>query len=515
MWTVKWKQLILLSLILVLVIGKEGLGYCTEKVLFNLDLTRLENQKVIFTLNGQIYFPVIMSCGIDATREQIKKFQADGFNCIYTPIDYPWIYSRDKEIESFLDVCRELNMPVIIELASWDYWHSFLSTDVSCNMMMSTGEYIRNYPDFANPRAKEEYLKRFRTVLEFLKPYFYSPIIAISIGPYDAYHIPDGEIHADFVVPEHTKIAQTWLPYGEYVSKDFRSYLIREGFLPKDLGFSRWEDVYPPTDRENAKNKVHWQAWMYYRREGYTLSWIKSTAELVKELTRLPVTMTLDLRPEIWEDWGTPGLSIANVFNFIIVYYYGLGPTEFGMIPRRLERISTEYNYSGVPLISLLEFSSALGGRTHAEDYILQSYPYVSGFQFGFFDKRGQGEVRYDAFVKTISKVREEDLWKIRDERAILAILLSKKDIYISEDVSSTLYREKIPYDVIYETNHVSDYRVIYIPAGQPYLEENLKVKEVLEEFVSSSGLLIEESKGNFLQQYLDEIRKIMKGGKI
>jgi len=495
-------------LFIVLSLTAIGQGNSSNLDTFNLGITRLENGKLIFTLNGLNFLPVIMSCGINSTEDQIRKFRDDGFNIVYTSIDYPWIYSKDKDIKQFLDICNRLKMPVIIELASWDYWHNFLSENISCNMKMSTGEYVRNYPDFLNPKTKEEYFKRFRVILEFLKPYYHSPIIAISIGAYDAYHIPDGEIHADFVVPEHTKIGQTWVPYGEYVSEDFRSFLIREGLSLKDLGFSKWEDVYPPYDRENAKTEVHWRSWIYYRREGYTLSWIKGIAEFVKGVAELPVTMTLDLRPDLWEDWGTPGLSIADVFDFVIVYYYGLGPPEFGVIPRRLERISTEYDHSNTPLVSLLEFSSAMGIPTRAEDYLLQSLPYVAGFQFGFFDKRGQGEPRYEAFAKTIAEIREKYLWRIRDEKAILAILLSKKDIYISEDISGILYKEKIPYDVIYDTKDIS-YKVIYITSGQFLLEENIQVRKALDDFVAQGGLVIDESRGNFLWDYLDKIMEI------
>jgi len=104
-------------LFIVLSLTAIGQGNSSNLDTFNLGITRLENGKLIFTLNGLNFLPVIMSCGINSTEDQIRKFRDDGFNIVYTSIDYPWIYSKDKDIKQFLDICNRLKMPVIIELA--------------------------------------------------------------------------------------------------------------------------------------------------------------------------------------------------------------------------------------------------------------------------------------------------------------------------------------------------------------------------------------------------------------
>lgn len=469
---------------------------------FYLTSTRIENGKLAFRLNDYIFVPIIRSWNIDETEKLVQqedKFRKDGFNIIYAALDYPWIFSKSQTIRKFLKTCDQLNIPVIVELQEWDYWRNWLKEHKKCNMKMCPffGEYVQTYPDFANPETKQEHLRRFKAILEFLKPYYHKPVIAISIGAYDYYLIPDGVVHRDFIVPLHTQINQTWLPYGEYVLSDFKAYLEIHGFLLEDLGFSEWEEIYLPHDLDHAKNQNHWISWMQYRRKSYTLGWIRSTVDLVKRISTLPVTMTLDLRSSDWEIWGTPALEIDESLDFVVAYYYNVGPPEFGIIPQKLERVVKDYDRSNTPLISLMEFSST---GTPAEDYILQSSPYVSGFAILFHG----GECRYNGFVETIKKVKEKNLWKAKEKKAYFAIFLSIEDIYVDEGVSQILYRQGISYDVIYNINDICNYKVIYIPAGQPILENNKEVQEILADFVKNGGVVIDRSKKDSLWEYLE-----------
>lgn len=382
---------------------------------YKLSFTKTSFNKHCFKLNNKNILPVILTQNVFLTsRKNIIKAKMDGFNILYLPIDSTYINTFENKIKSLLKDCIDENIPVIIEISLLSYW-GWLPKNKDCNMKFSNGDYVHYYPDFKNPKAKDEYLIRVSHILEFFRPYFYRPIVAISIGPYDFYHVPEVEEHLLFKTPFHTKQNQTYLPFGEYVLADFKNYLKEKGANPvrdhvlkgeafsngvnlEEIGFKNFNEVYLPESLDDARNEKHWNIWMEYRKFGYTLNWTKEVVEYIKEyVTGIPITMTLDVTALMYraDDWATPDIEYYyEIFDFLIIYYY---KEDFA---NQLKKILNRKKLK-IPLISLLEFSSDIGGEINAKNYIEHSLPYVSGFHF-----MDRGMKRYKDFVNRIKEIK-------------------------------------------------------------------------------------------------------------
>src|SRR5690606_31229333 len=127
---------------------------------------------------------------------------------------------------------------------------------------------------------------------------------------------------------QHGTFPQTWLPYSSWATTAYIGFLKETGFAPQDVGFDRWDAITPPTDFDTTRTPLHWSTWMWFRKDGYVLPWLADTARVVREASSLPVTVTLDLRPVIWDDWATSAHRWAEAFDFIIVYYYGMTDSQ-------------------------------------------------------------------------------------------------------------------------------------------------------------------------------------------
>lgn len=465
--------------------------------------TRLDmqgrNENVIFTLDGEPFFPIIASLpiphdGIDISA-QLAALQKQGFNMLYTQIDYPDIDSRVNDIDTFLVYANQAGFPVIIELQEWDYWHFWLRENEDKNMLMHNGDRVMTYPDFSEPEALEEHLRRFREIVKFLEPYADAPIVAISIGAYDYYHIPDGEKHNDFSVPPHSTFPQTWLPYGSHVGQAYISFLKEEGFTPEDVGAQDWESILPPSDGSNMGTQLHWLTWNWYRQEDYVLPWMQATVETVRNGSGLPVTVTLDVRPSIWGAWGTDGIRWGDIFDFVIVYYYGM--TNEADIHKRLKLLSHTYQSKGVPMISLLEFSSTLGVFMPADLYLNGSFPLVSGVQFGFAGTAFQHEKRLSSFLEHSLSYSVSRQWNSNKSDVNAAILLSSPDpfVYSSYGSAADVFLEVgIDYEVVYDIDNLGDYLIIYVPSNQPLLERQDGYYQTLSSLAQNGAEIIEGS---------------------
>ena len=440
--------------------------------------------KVLFTLGGRQLFPVVAylpDLASASTPAQVAALRQQGFNLVMAAIDYPWLEARRAEIDQFLQACAAGRMPVILELQEWDFWHNWLKQHPEANMLMSFGQRVSTYPDFANPDASNEHLRRYTAMASFAKAYQGKPIVALSIGAYDAYHIPDGETHADFSVPQHDDYPQTWLPYGEDVTAAYIAFLKQQGFTPSDLGFNSWDTVLPPKDAATIRTSLHWSSWNWFRKQGYVQPWLAGTASAVREAAGLPVTVSLDLRTADWDGWATAGEQWAEAFDFILVYYYGV--VDAGTVQTRLRLVSDAYIHKEVPIISMMEFSSALGLTTPADLYIQPSIPYVSGFMFGINQQAITHMRRLPDFLRLTAELKDNGEWRKGQSAARAAILLSSGDPGAEmsyEGGARVLDQAGIPFDVVYNVANLKGYQLVYIPSRQLLLARQPHYTETL-----------------------------------
>ncbi|MCD6385388.1 hypothetical protein J7M23_06380, partial [Candidatus Sumerlaeota bacterium] len=465
------------------------------------------NGKPYFKLNNKPFLPILTYCSLDVN--EMRKYKDAGFNMLYVAIDYPWVESASwkAKIRYFLKSASKLGIPIIIELQEWDFWKNWLKKHPDCNMVLANGDYVDTYPDYANPEARGEHLRRFQKIVEFLRPYFNQPIVAFSLGAYDAYHIPDGEIHIAFRTPPLTKLEQTFLPFGRYSLRAYKDYLQMQGIKPGDIGFERAEQIYLPIERDKAKNYLHWVSWIHYRRY-YTYQWLKDTADLVRSLTQLPVTVTYDIKFALAERWGTPVLREAELFDFLMVYYYEFRNLE--LIPQRYKAITGYYMKKGVPFIDMFD---APPPNDDVEKWIQLASPFVSGYFFlpskKIQERISKGKDLRSLFLNSVRKLQESGSWKEPPPRGEMAILLSRKDIYVTDriyEISSLPNFFGITYDIIFDKevkdapDVLNEYKVIYIPREQPLMKSDKDLMTVLADFQAKKGHFVIEEGRDFEQ---------------
>lgn len=463
-------------------------------------------EKMLFTLNGDPFFPVIASISISKGfgQSDVEALKAQGFNTIYTAVDYAWLEPRGAEIENFFRVNAAANMPVIVELGEWDYWRNWLREYPDANMMMPHGDSVITFADYANPAAKDEHLRRFSELSTYLGSYRNRPVIALSAGAYDYYHIPDGETHADFTVPQHSTFPQTWLPYGEWAETNYIDFLQAHGFTPTDVGFDTWDAVVPPSEWENIQTPLHWSSWMWYRKDGYVMPWLADTAAIAREASGLPISVSLDVRPAGWDAWATPTLGWADVFDFMFVYYYGMNNQQ--ETRERFQYFYGAYDARDVPLISLLEFSSVLGASTSAEDYLHASIPYIAGLQFGF-GGAARHEQRLEGFLNTAQEIADTDMWEATPLPAELGILVWAADsyIYAGYEVAARAADEAgVTFEAVYDLSDLENYQIIYVPPNQTLLERQPDYRAALS-LLREQGITVIEGVYRDLQDVLLE----------
>lgn len=457
-------------------------------------------EKMLFTLDERPFFPVVASIPLPEAgafaRADAEALRDQGFNMLYTAIDYPWLSSRQEAIDGFLRACVEAGLPVIVELQEWDYWHRWLREHPSANMVMSNGDPVMTCADFANPDAKAEHLRRYQEMATYVAAYGGQPVVALSIGAYDYYHIPDGETHADFSVPPHSTFPQTWLPYSAHATSAYLAFLKEKGFTPEDVGFESWDAVAPPTDFDATRTPLHWATWMWFRKEGYVLPWVAETAQVVRDASALPVTATLDVRPVVWDDWATSGEQWAEIFDFIIVYYYGM--VDGSEVAERLRLLSHTYTAGNAPMINLLEFSSTLGVFMPADLYLQASIPFVSGVQFGFDGTAPRHQGRLHDFLRIARELESTGRWQDSPPPARVAIMVSSQDpyVYASYEVAAgALDQAGVAYHVVYDLNDLMGYALVYIPPNQPLLRRQEGYEETRSRLIEKGVSVVEGSR--------------------
>ena len=222
----------------------------------------------------------------------------------------------------------------------------------------------------------------------------------------------------------------------------------------------------------------------------------------------MPVTGTFDINFSINDNFASPIVDIDDIFDFVILYYYGIGNVEEKVIPSLLECVSHHFRRSDTPAITMYEFSSIIGSKpTTTQDYLVESLPYVSGFHFQFYEVNEANTKRYAEFASLIKQFNRGSEWRKQPPEAKLAIYISTEDIYVWDKAYHAgliLNRSGIPYDIIYNLDYAKSFCYIYIPEGQPVFESDPKSQAVLRNYVKQYGEIISDLE----EETLDKMSK-------
>ncbi|MCD6384287.1 hypothetical protein J7M23_00775 [Candidatus Sumerlaeota bacterium] len=442
-------------------------------------------KKPQFFLNGKPFFPLIYVTHYNNINDSLlRSLKEKGINCLYLYMDY--VDAGKPELDRALQLCMREGLPVIAEIGGWAFGN-YLKTHPDANMVMYNGEIVRYFPDYGNPETREEHLKGYRKGARYLRKFKNSPVIAISIGAYDGYHLPDGETHLAFKVPYHTEQQQTFLPYGKWAKEAFIQFLKKNIKSPEEVGFSSFDELNLPVTPRDCPKKELWKYWILFRRQ-YVKDWVKATLDVVREESGgLPVTVTFDINFSLNESFATPPFEWKDIVDFLIVYYYGRSADPRAHITRLLEAVYQPYSSRGIPLISLMEFSSALG-KIPVKDYIEYSLPYVSGLATTAWGAEGLQEKRAKEFLELI---KNKDKFNcIEPPTPECAVLVDEKATYFEDPFSPFLANWGMGFDILYESHcfysqMVDKYRYIFVPRNFDCclsISENLRKRIIYEE---------------------------------
>ncbi|MFB3895283.1 MAG: hypothetical protein ACE14V_03170 [bacterium] len=478
---------------------------------------RNESGKPIFQLNGKVFYPVIYMCTWpEATPEKVNQLLADGFNMLIIGIDASDAESKNPNLIATINWLQRQKIPVIVDLLHSPIWEELKESEKeSWNMQLANGERVKYFPDYANPAVRNEFLNRLGNVVDFLKPYYGDPVVAFHIGVTDSLHIPDGEVHYAFKVEEPEGDA-TSLPYGPYALEEYKKFIQRNGYSVQDVGFQSISEIQLPTSLKLAKNNLHWQSWILYRR-AYIHDFVKSLSDMVKSKSQLPVTAMLDINFSRIEKYACPLFAFDDSLDFVGVYYYGLADKSKYRIPELMAYAYQHFAVQGKPLISLLELSSALGKvPTPSSDYIRYSLPYVSGFctmnfLFGGLDKKMLAW-QYSGFEKTLQELKKTNELFSTTSPAKIALLLSTSDIEALDNLGLPIIlgNLRIPFDIVYDIDVIQNkislaqYDLVYIPSGQPNMIRQKTMQTILENYQQTNGICIRDGEGQKLWSQIE-----------
>jgi hypothetical protein len=471
--------------------------------------TPLPERKPLFSINGKPFIPVILHIGVSnlPDRETAGKYIRDGFNMMLVELHRR--QAGEESVINFINMCRDTAIPLILELHPSSFWrwldeheenNMWFSPDYPYNYYSGTGNnkiktrqtHIRSFPDYSNPETKREYHRQLKETLEALSPYFKDPIVAIDIGAYDHFHIPEGEWHPEWVCeaewPEGVQF-RTWLPYGPHVEKDYREWLADH---KDDFDVEINGSTAPPLSLEKAQNYEHWRSWIIFRRYNVR-KWIEDTYRVVKENSGLPVGMTFDLNWSLDEKFGSPATDAVEVLDFLMIYQYIVEETDnapFWFVVNQFEmevRIKTmaglfrKYNK---PATSFL-----VTDETPADQFIDQTAPYLSGMHLKWSRLRlGETDTEddiYSRFVRGLQKVKENNKMLASVPHPGSAIYMNPAEIYLwgeAYQIGKYLFLQKEDYDVIYDITEAEEYSKIYIPCTDAVFGRDQGMQQKIEE---------------------------------
>jgi hypothetical protein len=425
--------------------------------------------KLRFELNGQPYYPIIYSEFLhNFTPQLLADVRAKGFNMVQVALDAE--EADSPRLAETMTLCQEAGLPVLLEVNEWKFW-GFLKDRPELNMVMWDGTRVKHFPDYANPETRREHLARYAHAADAARRWAHQPVVAVSVGAYDAYHLPDGEIHDDFVVPEQTSEFQTRLAYGSWSAEAFRRYLATSGVNAATIGVKSFDEpIELPTTPEDALGEEHWRQWILYRRS-LVKSWLADTVETMRQRTGLPVGVSLDLDFTRREKYATPPFEWSGVLDFASVYCYGREP-DAGYVPGLMRSVWREYTEAGVPLIGFLEFSSGLAGATPGDAYARQCAPFVAGLMTtSARPDRKHGQDRVDSFVGWATGRGQSELLSSAPIPAKVLVVSNRSRIYSDRSVERALAKAAIPFDVEYadsswKPDNAGQYGDVVVDAG-------------------------------------------------
>jgi len=295
---------------------------------FSLTFGEHSNGKQGFFLNGEEFNPVVLTKGLPApSTSQIETYRQDGFNLLYLSLNADT--AGNAEVGTYLSRCRTMEMPVIVEYEPGFWRNNWLASNPARNMQLSPkypggATYVQYFPDYLNQYVLDLVQSETSTIVNAIAPYHHRPVVAYSIGAYDFYHLPDGEVHILFTTVYPHPLGegnQTWVPYGAHVTHDFQDFLGARGAEPKALGFTAISEVMTPTDRPSAKNENHWNWWIRYRRY-YVRQFTLRVTDGFRDSSGLPVTGTFDINFSLNDNFATPIEEVSDLLDFFILYYY-------------------------------------------------------------------------------------------------------------------------------------------------------------------------------------------------
>jgi len=222
-----------------------------------------------------------------------------------------------------------MEMPVIVEYEPGFRRDNWLGANPARNLQLSPeypdgSLFVHYFPDYQNQEVLDFVQSETTIFLAALGPYHHRTIVAYSIGAYDFYHLPDGEVHVLFTTIYPHPLGegnQTWVPYGAHITEDFRNYLTAEGVSPVTLGFTSLSEVTTPTDRSSANNEDHWKWWIRYRRY-FVSRFVGQVTDGFRKPSGLPVTGTYDINFSLNDNFASPIEDISRLLDFFILYYY-------------------------------------------------------------------------------------------------------------------------------------------------------------------------------------------------
>lgn len=412
----------------------------------NLDLTivrDVESSKPIFRLNGAPFYPLIYAEQFSSlSPAAIATIVKQGFNALQVGID-----TEDTASSSFKELmaaCTAAHLPVFLELNDWRIREELIERP-ELNMVMSNGERVKYFPDFANPETRREHIRRFAPAARRTRPYLGRPIIAISVGAYDAFHLPDAEVHVDFVVPPHTKHGQTQLPYGKHAEVAFRRFVAERS--SKDDGLEKLPAM--PTARAEASNDQEWRLWLQFRRQ-LVADWLRATVRAVRQQAAVPIGVSYDLNFAERERFATPPAAWRGILDFVSVYCYGR-TEDARYIPRLMRTVRREFRDEGVPMIGFLEFSSGLAGKALGDAYAKECAPFVSGLMVtGPVPDRKHPQARVESFVGWAKNQDETALLAANAPAADVLLVVNRDGVELGRTLQKECSRSGITVDVLY-----------------------------------------------------------------
>ncbi len=288
------------------------------------------------TIDGQVQKLKAQSIPLALGSPQIfAEAFSNGVNSVYLP----W-YSNNRNVFKILCcTAAENGLGVIAEYnpSWWD--QSWVSNNPALAMMFSPTHslyasksdyptnYVQWFPDYLNTNLIALLRQDMTNALNDILPFYHQPIIAISLGAYDYWHIPDGELHSpQFNAGPYPHALgegnQLWLPFNPTVLADYKKWLQPNGYSIDSIGFTNLQDVFLPNDTiSSARNAAHWESFVRYRRSIVTncLSVIVSD---IRSQTDLPLGITWDLNFLLQEDYAPNTPGICQLVDLLFCYFY-------------------------------------------------------------------------------------------------------------------------------------------------------------------------------------------------